>query len=113
LVSESARRYEEALGKASARDFQPVKDAASLNKLVYQTERKLPMNRASWPALVSTSDLRAGLLHGLWRKNDPRVREAIEQKQWNEVEPQMKKAAAALQSMASQIDAAARMLEGR
>jgi hypothetical protein len=46
-------------------------------------------------------------------KTIPGVREAIEQKQWNDVEPQMKNAASALQALSSQIDAAARMLEGK
>ena len=54
-----------------------------------------------------------GLFTGYGVKTIPGVREAIEQKQWTEVEPQMKNAAAALQSLASEIDAATRMLEGK
>ncbi|MFY9608436.1 MAG: transferrin receptor-like dimerization domain-containing protein [Blastocatellia bacterium] len=113
-VSESGRRYEEALAKASAKHFQQVKDAASLNKLVYQSERKLTneqgLPRRPW---FQHQIYAPGFYTGYGVKTIPGVREAIEQKQWNEVEPQMKKAAAALQSMASQIDTAARMLEGK
>ena len=46
-------------------------------------------------------------------KTIPGVREAIEQKQWSDVDPQMKNASAVLQALASQIDAATRMLEGK
>jgi N-acetylated-alpha-linked acidic dipeptidase len=114
LVSESARRYEEALAKASAKAFRQVKDAASLNKSLYQSERKLTnqqgLPRRPW---FQHQIYAPGFYTGYGVKTIPGVREAIEQKQWNEVEPQMKKATAALQSMASQIDAAARMLEGK
>ena len=113
-VADSARRYEEALAKASAKGFQLVKDAASLNKLVYQSERKLTnekgLPRRPW---FQHQIYAPGFYTGYGVKTIPGVREAIEQKQWGEVEPQMKNAAAALQSLASQIDAAARMLEGK
>ncbi len=113
-VSESARRYEEALVKASAKDFQQLKHAASLNKLVYQSERRLT-NEQGLPRRPWFQHLiyAPGFYTGYGVKTIPGVREALEQKQWNEVEPQMKKAGAVLQSMASQIDAAARMLEGK
>lgn len=114
LVSESARRYEEALAKASAKGFQQVKDAASLNKLVYQSERRLTneqgLPRRPW---FQHQIYAPGFYTGYGVKTIPGVREAIEQKQWTDVEPQMKKAAVTLQSMASQIDSAARMLEGK
>ena len=113
-VADSARRYEEALAKASARNFQSVKDAAGLNKLVYQSERKLTnekgLPRRPW---FQHQIYAPGFYTGYGVKTIPGVREAIEQKQWSEIEPQMKNASAALQSMASQIDAAARMLEGK
>ena len=41
------------------------------------------------------------------------VREAIEQKQWAEVEPQMKTAAAAIDAPRLQVEAATRLLEGK
>ena len=113
-VTDSARRYEEALAKASAKNFQQVKDAASLNKLVYQSERTLTnqqgLPRRPW---FQHEIYAPGFYTGYGVKTIPGVREAIEQKQWSEVEPQMKNAAAALQALASQIDSAARMLEGK
>jgi N-acetylated-alpha-linked acidic dipeptidase len=113
-VSESARRYEDALAKATARSFQQVKDAASLNRLVYQSERKLTNERGLPRRPWFQHQIYApGFYTGYGVKTIPGVREAIEQKQWNDVEPQMKNAASALQALASQIDAAARMLEGK
>ncbi|HWN99103.1 MAG TPA: transferrin receptor-like dimerization domain-containing protein [Blastocatellia bacterium] len=113
-VTDSARRYEEALAKASAKNFQQVKDAASLNKLVYQSERRLTneqgLPRRPW---FQHQIYAPGFYTGYGVKTIPGVREAIEQKQWSDVEPQMKNAAAALLALASQIDAAARMLEGK
>lgn len=113
-VAESARRYEEALAKSSAKNFQHVKDAASLNKLIYQSERKLTneqgLPRRPW---FQHQIYAPGFYTGYGVKTIPGVREAIEQKQWNEVEPQMKKAVSALQALAAQIDSAARMLEGK
>lgn len=113
-VAESARRYEEALTRSSAKSFQPLKDAASLNKLVYQSERKLTndqgLPRRPW---FQHQIYAPGFYTGYGVKTIPGVREAMEQKQWNEIEPQMKKAASALQALAAQIDTAARMLEGK
>jgi hypothetical protein len=39
------------------------------------------------------------------------VREAIEQKLWDEVEPQMKRVSAVILALASQIETAARLLD--
>jgi hypothetical protein len=41
------------------------------------------------------------------------VREAIEQKQWSDVEPQTKNAIAAIQGLTAQVDSATRLLEGK
>ena len=113
-VSESARRYEDALAKATAKNFQQVKDAATLNKLVYQSERKLTNDRGLPRRPWFQHQIYApGFYTGYGVKTIPGVREALEQKQWNDVEPQMKNAVAALQALASQIDTAARMLEGK
>ena len=46
-------------------------------------------------------------------KTIPGVREAIEQKNWADVKPQMERARAALLEVVSQIDAATRLLEGQ
>ena len=54
-----------------------------------------------------------GFYTGYGVKTIPGVREAIEEKQWDEVEPQIKNASAAIQALSSQIESATRMLEGR
>ena len=111
---ESARRYEDALGKASGDGFKQVKQAKSLNELLYQSERKLTSDqglpRRPW---FRHQIYAPGFYTGYGVKTIPGVREAIEEKHWDEVEPEMKMAAAVIQALASQIDAATRMLEGK
>ncbi|HKQ03577.1 MAG TPA: transferrin receptor-like dimerization domain-containing protein [Blastocatellia bacterium] len=113
-LSDSARRYEEALVKATARGFDNVKQAKELNQLLYQSERRLTgepgLPRRPW---FKHQIYAPGFYTGYGVKTIPGVREAIEQKQWDEVEPQAKNAAAALQALTAQIDAATRLLEGK
>jgi N-acetylated-alpha-linked acidic dipeptidase len=113
-LTDSARRYEEALAKASAKGFQAVKQVKALNQLLYQSERKLTseqgLPRRPW---FKHQIYAPGFYTGYGVKTIPGVREAIEQKQWNDVEPQTKNAAAALQALTAQIDAATRLLEGK
>jgi N-acetylated-alpha-linked acidic dipeptidase len=110
----NARRYEDAFAKASSRDFQPIKQLEKLNGLLYQSERKLTSDkglpRRPW---FKHQIYAPGFYTGYGVKTVPGVREAIEQKQWNDVEPQMKQAAAAINALAAQIDAATRLLEGK
>ena len=114
VLSDSARRYEEALTKATAKGFQNVKQVQALNQLLYQSERRLTseqgLPRRPW---FKHQIYAPGFYTGYGVKTIPGVREAIEQKQWNDVEPQTKNAAAALQALTAQIDAATRMLEGK
>ena len=113
-LAEGARRYEDALGKASANGFKQVKQAKALNQLLYQSERKLTNEKGLPRRPWFTHQIYApGFYTGYGVKTIPGVREAIEQKQWDEVEPETKKATSAIQALASQIEAAARMLEGR
>lgn len=113
-LTDSARHYEDALMKARAAGFQKVKQIKALNALLYQSERRLTnqegLPRRPW---FKHQIYAPGFYTGYGVKTIPGVREAVEQKQWDEVAPQMKKASAALQALASQIDAAARMLEGK
>lgn len=113
-LTESARRYEETLVKASAKNFQTVKQVKALNELLYKSERKLTseqgLPRRTW---FKHQIYAPGFYTGYGVKTIPGVREAIEQKQWNDVEPQIKNASAILQAFASHIDAATRMLEGK
>lgn len=113
-LAENARRYEDALGRAGASGFKQVKQASSLNKLLYQAERKLTseqgLPRRPW---FRHQIYAPGFYTGYGVKTIPGVREAIEEKHWDEVEPQIKNAAAAIQALILQIEAAARLLEGK
>jgi N-acetylated-alpha-linked acidic dipeptidase len=113
-LADSARRYEDAYGKARAGGFKQVKQLKSLNELIYKTERKLTLDqglpRRAW---FKHQIYAPGFYTGYGVKTIPGVREAIEQKQWGDVEPQMKNAIAVLRAVTSQIDAATRMLEGK
>jgi N-acetylated-alpha-linked acidic dipeptidase len=112
-LSESARRYEDSLGKAQAAGFAQVKDIKALNRLLYTSERKLTseegLPRRAW---FKHQIYAPGFYTGYGVKTLPGVREAIEQKQWSEVAPQMKKVIRVMQSLAAQIDSATQMLEG-
>jgi N-acetylated-alpha-linked acidic dipeptidase len=114
LLAESAKRYETTLQKAAANGFASVKQVKALNELLYQSERKLTneqgLPRRPW---FKHQLYAPGFYTGYGVKTIPGVREAIEQKQWNDVEPQMKNVNAALQALASQLDAATRLLEGK
>src|SRR5262249_44588062 len=44
-LAESAKRYEAAFGRAGARGFAGIKDLKALNKLIYQSERKLTSDK--------------------------------------------------------------------
>jgi N-acetylated-alpha-linked acidic dipeptidase len=113
-LAESARRYEDALGKASANSFARVKQASSLNQLLYQSERKLVSDqglpRRAW---FRHQIYAPGFYTGYGVKTIPGVREGIEEKHWEEVETEMKKASGAIEALAGQIEAATRLLEGR
>jgi N-acetylated-alpha-linked acidic dipeptidase len=113
-LADSARRYEDALVKATAKGFQGVKQVKALNQLLYQSERRLAseqgLPRRPW---FKHQIYAPGFYTGYGVKTIPGVREAIEQKQWNDVEPQAKNAIAAIQALTAQVDAATRMLEGK
>jgi N-acetylated-alpha-linked acidic dipeptidase len=113
-LGESARRYETALQKASANGFTTVKQLKALNELLFQSERRLTneqgLPRRPW---FKHQLYAPGFYTGYGVKTIPGVREAIEQKQWNDVEPQMKNVNVALQALTSQLDAATRLLEGK
>jgi N-acetylated-alpha-linked acidic dipeptidase len=113
-LGESARRYEEALARAESKGFATVKQPAALNELLYKSERRLTneqgLPRRPW---FIHQIYAPGFYTGYGVKTIPGVREAIEQKQWTEVEPQMKTAAAAIDALRLQVEAATRLLEGK
>ncbi len=113
-LDESARRYEEALGKSSEKNFEKVKQMSALNQLLYKSERQLTNDQGLPRRPWFKHQLYApGFYTGYGVKTIPGVREALEQKNWDEAEPQMKNATAALNALAAEIDKAARMLEGK
>ncbi|HJQ71072.1 MAG TPA: transferrin receptor-like dimerization domain-containing protein [Blastocatellia bacterium] len=113
-LGECARRYEEALARAESKGFAAVKQPAALNELLYKSERRLTneqgLPRRPW---FIHQIYAPGFYTGYGVKTIPGVREAIEQKQWAEVEPQMKTAAAAIDALRAQVEAATRLLEGK
>jgi N-acetylated-alpha-linked acidic dipeptidase len=113
-LSEAGSAYEQALAKAAANGFKDVKELKRLNQLLYQSERKLTnekgLPRRPW---FSHQIYAPGFYTGYGVKTIPGVREAIEEKHWDEVEPEMKKAVAAIQALASQVEAATRLLQGK
>jgi N-acetylated-alpha-linked acidic dipeptidase len=113
-LAESAKRYEAALQKAAGAGFASVKQFKALNELLYTSERKLTneqgLPRRPW---FKHQLYAPGFYTGYGVKTIPGVREALEQKQWKEAEAQMKNVNGALQALASQIDAATRLLEGK
>jgi N-acetylated-alpha-linked acidic dipeptidase len=85
-----------------------------LNELLYKSERKLTNEQGLPRRPWFRHQLYApGFYTGYGVKTIPGVREAIEQKQWNEVEPQMKNVTAALNALTAQIDAATHLLDGK
>ena len=109
LLAEGARRYEEALVRAGAKGF---KETKALNQLLYQSERKLTsehgLPRRPW---FRHQIYAPGFYTGYGVKTIPGVREAIEEKLWDEVGAEIKKASGTIQALTSQIEAATRMLE--
>jgi N-acetylated-alpha-linked acidic dipeptidase len=113
-LGEASRKYEDALSKTTSKGFQQVKQIAALNQLLYQSERTLTseqgLPRRPW---FKHEIYAPGFYTGYGVKTIPGVREAIEEKHWDEIEPEMKKANSAIQALTSQIESATRMLEGR
>lgn len=114
-LSASARRYERVLGKASSKGFEGLARGERLrriNQLLYRSERALTsregLPRRPWFRHLIYAP---GLYTGYAVKTLPGLREAIEQKLWHEVNPQMERIALALGRLASQIDEASRLLE--
>ncbi|HSE38302.1 MAG TPA: M28 family metallopeptidase, partial [Blastocatellia bacterium] len=111
LLAEGARRYEDALVRAGAKGF---KETKALNQLLYQSERKLTsaqgLPRRPW---FRHQIYAPGFYTGYGVKTIPGVREAIEEKQWDEVDSEIKKASGIIQALTSEVEAATRMLDGR
>lgn len=120
LVKAAADRFQTALEKRPASppmlrgeglNEEPIK---SLNQILYRTERKMTHNEGLSKRPWFKNQIYApGFYTGYGVKTIPGVREALEQKQWNDVVPQMNNVVKSLQDTAGQIDAATKMLEGQ
>lgn len=89
-------------------------DAQALNALLYQSERKLlseaGLPRREW---FKHQIYAPGFYTGYGVKTLPGAREAIEQKNWVEAAEQIKIISQTLDAMSSQVEVAARKLQGR
>ena len=108
-LKQAADEYDRALRSGAA----PA-DAKELNALLYQSERKLlseaGLPRRDW---FKHQIYAPGFYTGYGVKTLPGAREAIEQKNWAEANEQIKVISRTLDTMSSQIEAAARKLRGQ
>lgn len=111
LITDRARKYDYAMHKAAekGKPFEPGLGSRTLNELLYKSERLLTnaegLPRRSWFKHLIYAP---GAYTGYEVKTIPGVREAIEQKNWQEAEEQAKRVVASLNALAAQIDAATR-----
>jgi N-acetylated-alpha-linked acidic dipeptidase len=116
-LTDSAGRYDDAYRRASASGgaaLDHLKQEKALNEMLFRSERRLT-NEGGLPRRPWFKHLlyAPGFYTGYGVKTVPGVREAIEEKQWSDVDPQIKNVSAALTALASQIDQATQLLEGQ
>jgi N-acetylated-alpha-linked acidic dipeptidase len=114
VLGESAARYNQAVSRISpggGLESEKLKDVKALNEVLYKTERAMTSDqglpRRPWYRHLLYAP---GFYTGYGVKTVPGVREAIEEKQWADVAPQMSRVSEALTRLASQIDRATSML---
>lgn len=117
VLEQSAARYAKAYESASQGDgskLDSLKDASRLDQLLYTTERRLTseqgLPRRPWYKHLLYAP---GYYTGYGVKTVPGVREAIEQKRWNEINPQIELVSNAIRAVAKQIDEASQLLESQ
>jgi N-acetylated-alpha-linked acidic dipeptidase len=115
-VKQAAGRYQAAFKKRSSEGewtMSPTQEV-SLNQTLFLIERHL-VNQEGLPGRpwFKHEIYAPGLYTGYGVKTMPGVREAIEQKHWSEVKPQLEKIRSALLDVAAQIDAATGIIESR
>ncbi len=110
-LQESARAYTKTLDVVVLREISsPILD--ELNGLLMQSERLLTSGKGLPGRPWYTHLIYApGLYTGYGVKTLPAVREAIEQRQWEEVDTQTKRTAATIKSLAKQIQRATEVLK--
>lgn len=106
----SADAYDRAL-RASALSGKKLDEVKALNRLLYQSERKLlsdaGLPRREW---FKHQIYAPGFYTGYGVKTLPGVREALEQKNWSEAAAQVLVISKTLDAMSAQIEAAAKQL---
>lgn len=109
----AASDYDRAL-RAVARSGSVPADVKELNRLLYQSERKLlssaGLPRREW---FKHQIYAPGFYTGYGVKTLPGVREALEEKNWAEAAEQVKVVSRTLDGMTSQIETAAKKLRGQ
>ena len=112
-LSKSAERYKAAFGKAEATGFGAGDlQLAALNKKLLQSERKLTdpagLARRPWYKHMIYAP---GVYSGYAPKTMPGIREAIEQRRWQEAETEIARVAKVLENEAALINSAATDLD--
>ena len=113
-LRKSADGYDRALRDALRKGAADATQYKALNALLYQSERKLlsaaGLPRRDW---FKHQIYAPGFYTGYGVKTLPGVREALEEKKWDEANAQVKVVSTTLGAMAEQIDNAARQLSTR
>lgn len=112
-LKQSANNYDRALSQIVRTGSLPSQ-VKELNRLLYQSERKLlteaGLPRRNW---FKHQIYAPGFYTGYGVKTLPGVREALEQKNWTEATEQTKVISRTLDTMSAQIEAAANKLRGQ
>jgi N-acetylated-alpha-linked acidic dipeptidase len=113
VLSKSAKRYQAALDKAAASGFSGTdQQMTSLNQKLLQSERRLTdpsgLPRRAWYKHMIYAP---GVYTGYAPKTMPGIREAIEQRRWQEADTEIQRVAKVLENEAALIDSAAADLE--
>ena len=113
-LQESAERYDTALRERTSEGLDLTSDQqAKLNELLIQTERAMTredgLPRRPW---FRHQIYAPGFYTGYGVKTLPGVREAIEQRDWDEAAEQISLVAATLEGLAAEVDRAADVLAG-
>ncbi len=110
-LAKSAQAYEQALAKASVYEGEAVQ-LAQLNRLLFQAERALLSSEGLPRRPWYRHQLYApGFYTGYGVKTIPYVREALEQKQYDEASKGVETVSRRLEAIAAQIDKAANILK--
>ncbi len=112
-LNKSAEHYKTAVTKAQASGFSGGQQLTSLNQKLLESERRLTdsagLPRRPWYRHMIYGP---GVYSGYAPKTMPGIREAIEQRRWQEADTEIARVAKVLENEASLVDAAAADLDG-